>query len=78
MANVALAEKPFKIAVGRASHTRRAQRRLFDSVTLGAGLVALLAMFMVEKGAGGQSVMVTGKRILPLMVAGRDCVPVRS
>ena len=77
MAEVALAEEPFEIAVSRGADMAAAQRRLFVPVALRVGHVAWLAMIAVEKGARRDGVGPIGHRIGPDVVSGRDAIPGR-
>ena len=76
VADIPLAKKPFQVAVGRAVHTRSAQRWLLFAIALSTCLVALLAMVMVENAACRDGLGACSQGILPGVVTWRDGVKV--
>jgi len=77
MTEIALAKKPFDVAVTRGADMLAAQRRPLFPVPLGVRHVALLAMFAVQKRAGRDRVGPVGQRVGPDVVSGRDMIPKR-
>ena len=75
MAKIALAQKPFEVAIGRFLDALAAQRGLLLPVPLTIRLMALQAVAAVQQGPGGNRVGPAGKRIGTSMIPGWNLGP---
>ena len=63
MAEIALAEEPFEVAIGGGLDVVRAEGRLFVAITHAVGFMTLLAVLAVEDRAGGYRIGTRNERI---------------
>ncbi len=78
MAQVALTQKPFEVAVAKIADSFTAQRGALVAVAPRVGLMALLAVVAIDERAGGGCIRLAAKRIGAGMIPGRNVLPVRS
>lgn len=75
---VALAEEPLEVAVGRRFDVVAAQGRPFAAVAHGIGAVALLAVLSIDEGAGSGALRAVGEGVDADVLFGRNALPTRA
>lgn len=77
VAEVTLPQEPFDVAIAGVAQLWAAQRGTLVPVTLGVGLVALLAVVAIDKSAGMDRLCLASQWIDARMVLGRNVFPMR-
>lgn len=78
MTQVALAEKPFEVAVAEVANSFAAQRGSLSTVALRVGLMALLTVVAIDERAGGGCFGLAAEGVDADVIPGRNVLPVRG
>lgn len=75
MAQIALAQEPFEIAIGGGADVIGFEGRLLFPVACPVGLVALLAMVAIKNASGGDRVGLAGEGVGTGMIFAGNAIP---
>src|ERR1035437_6040055 len=78
MPQVALTQKPLNVPITHCAYPLAAQGGPLVAITQCIGLVALLAMLSIDVCASRNRLGVSGQRINPRMILGRNMLPART